>query len=222
MIRDRLKRAARKAAIKVLKMDFDTQERDPAQRRRGDPNAFDESKIPTVVAGSGDTPGPNHKHDIGRTWTAAQVAGGAGNFFLDIRPPQETVTGILPGAVVLPGDLIKQYLHILPDKSERVTVYDQTGDLGSTEVAAWLREQGWDWARRLKGGYAEWIEHDERILEPSVPEGARLKVGDPVRLAAGGEGWVLSVEVTDGAAAYTVWHADGTTTGPVADEALEA
>ena len=221
MIRDRLKKAARKAAIKVLNMDFDTQERDPAQRRRGNPDAFDPSKIPTVVAGSGDTPGPNHKHDIGRTWTAAQVAGGAGNFFLDIRPPQETVTGVLPGAIVMPGDLIKQHLEILPEKTDRVTVYDQTGDLGSAELAAWLREQGWDWARRLSGGYAEWIEHDETVSVPSVPDGARLKIGDPVRLRGGGEGWVLSVDVNAGEATYTVWHEDGRTTGPVTNEALE-
>ncbi|MEC8422719.1 MAG: rhodanese-like domain-containing protein [Myxococcota bacterium] len=222
MIRDRLKKVARKAAIKVLKMDFDTQERDPAARRRGNPDDFDPSKIPTVVDGSGDTPGPNHKHDIGRTWTAAQLAGAAAPFFLDIRPPQETVAGLLPGAVVLPGELVREHLGVLPPKTERVTVYDQTGDLGSAEVAAWLREQGWEWARRLQGGYAEWIEHDETIVSPDIPDGARLKLGDPVRLEAGGEGWVLSVDTSGAEAAYTVWHADGTTTGPLTDEALEA
>ena len=120
MIRDRLKKAARKAAIKVLKMDFDTQGGIPPSE--GIPTPSMPSKIPTVVAGSGDTPGPNHKHDIGRTWTAAQVAGGAGNFFLDIRPPQEAVTGVLPGAIVMPGDLIKEHLDILPEKTDRVTV----------------------------------------------------------------------------------------------------
>lgn len=222
MIRDRLKKVARKAAIKVLKMDFDTQERDPAARRRGDPDAFDPSKIPTVVDGSGDTPGPNHKEDVGRTMTSAQIAGGVAPFLIDIRPPQETVTGLLPGATVLPDELIRERLELLPPKTDRVTVYDQTGELGSGEVAAWLREQGWVWARRLQGGYAEWIEHDEACTMPAIPDGARLKIGDPVRLIAGGEGWVLDVDVTGSAAAYTVWHADGSTTGPVTDEALEA
>lgn len=221
MIRDRLKKVARMAAIKVLKMDFDTQERDPAARRRGDPDAFDPSKIPTVVDGSGDTPGPNHKEDVGRTMTSAQIAGGVAPFLIDIRPPQETVTGLLPGAVVLPGRLVERRLDLLPPKSGRVTVYDQTGELGSAEVAAWLRAQGWEWARRLQGGYAEWMEHDEHTTMPAVPDGARLKVGDPVRLRAGGEGWVLAVDTSGADAAYTVWHADGSTTGPVADEALE-
>lgn len=222
MFRDRLKKVARKAAIKVLKMDFDTQERDPAARRRGDPNAFDPSKIPTVVDGSGDTPGPNHKQDVGRTMTSAQIAGGVAPFLIDIRPPQETVTGLLPGAVVLPDQLIREHLELLPPKTDRVTIYDQTGELGSGEVAQWLRDQGWEWARRLQGGYAEWMEHDEAITMPGVPDGARLKVGDPVRLKTGGEGWVLRVDVSSSGAAYTVWHADGSTTGPVTDEALEA
>jgi rhodanese-related sulfurtransferase len=221
MIRDRLKRAARKVAIKVLKMDFDTEERDPSGRGVADPSRYDESKIPKVVDGAGDTPGPNHKHDIGRTWVSAQLAGGVAPFFLDLRPPQETVMGGLPGAVVMPGELIKAHVDLLPDKKTHVAVYDQTGDLGSAEVAAWLRDQGWENARRLQGGYAEWIEHGEPVAAPAVPAGASLKVGDPVRLATGAEGWVLAVTV-DGAARYTVWHEDGTTTGPVTDDAFAA
>lgn len=221
MIRDRLKKAARKAAIRVLKMDFDTEERDPAARRRGDPNKFDPSKIPTVVDGSGDTPGPNHKHDIGRTWTSAQLAGGVAPFFLDIRPPQETVMGILPGALILPGELIQQYTDRLPPKTERVTVYDQTGELGSTEVAAWLRDQGWEWARRLQGGYAEWIEHDENTHRPNVPDGASKKIGDPVRLGDGQSGWVLDVQVNGESVSYDVWHENGTVTAGVAESDVE-
>ena len=57
-------------------MEFDTEDRDPAARRRGDPSQFDPSKIPPLVDGDGDTPGPNHKTEIGRTWVSAQLAGG--------------------------------------------------------------------------------------------------------------------------------------------------
>ena len=41
MIRDRLKKAARRAAIKLLNMEFDTEERDPNARGVADPNNFD-------------------------------------------------------------------------------------------------------------------------------------------------------------------------------------
>ena len=223
MIRDRLKRAARKVAIKLLDMEFDTEERDPAARRRGDPTQFDPSKIPPLVDGDGDTPGPNHKTDIGRTWVSAQLAGGVAPFFLDVRPPQEAVAGMLPGALLLPGELVLERLDLLPaNRDERITVYDQTGELGSEAVAEKLREQGFVLARRLQGGYAEWLDHAEPTTTPEPPANARLKQGDPVRLTDGREGWVLScLRHPDTAApAVEVWFADGTWTGPLSEDDL--
>ncbi len=221
MIRDRLKEGlksvARKAAIKVFKMEFDTEERDPANRLKADPTTFDPSVIPKLVDGDGDTPGPNHRTNIGRTWVAAQLVAGAAPFFIDLRPPAEVVSGILPGSLLLPGELVKQSLGLLPtDKAQRVIVYDQTGEGGSEGVAAWLRENGWPMARRLQGGYAEWIEHAEPIETPRKAPGARFGVGDPVRAGAA-EGWVLRIE--DGPR-YLVWHKDGSTSGPHAESAL--
>ena len=107
MIRDKFKGILRKVAIKVLDMEFDTQDR-PEQ----EPNqsTFDESKIPTVVDGSGDTPGPNHKENIGRTWVSAQLAGGVAPFLVDIRPPNEVVAGIIPSATIMSGTYIKEQL----------------------------------------------------------------------------------------------------------------
>lgn len=222
MIRDRFKRAARKAAIKLLNMEFDTQDRDPAAR--GNPSAatYDPSKIPPLVDGDGDTPGPNHKTDIGRTWVAAQLAGGVAPFFVDLRPPQECVAGMLPGALVLPGDLVFERLDLLPEPSVRVTVYDQTGELGSEGVAERLREAGWVNARRLRGGYAEWIEHDEPVELPVAPEGARYRLGDSVRVPGGAQAWVMSVDTSGASPAYTAWLSDGTTSGPHPEDALEA
>jgi rhodanese-related sulfurtransferase len=222
MIRDRLRRAARKAAVKLLHMEFDVEERDPTAKTVGDPSKFDESVIPKLVDGDGDTPGPNHRTDIGRTWVSAQLVSGQPPCFIDIRPPLEVVAGVLPGALVMPGHDVRNKLDRLPAKDIRITVYDQTGDQGSTEVAAWLRDEGWAWARRLQGGYAEWIEHDEPIEVPEVPKWARLKVGDPVRLKDGRDGWVQEVTVTGRTARYTVWLADQTSIGPLAAGDLEA
>jgi rhodanese-related sulfurtransferase len=222
MIRSFLKDKARQAAIRILNMEYDTVDRDPSARKRGDPTKFDPSKIPKLVDGDGDTPGPNHKEDIGRTFASAQITGGKGFSVLDIRTPLEVVGGLLPGAVLMPRDGIKTHLDRLPeDRTFRVLVYDQTGEHGSVEIAAWLRENGWPWARRLKGGYAEWIEHGEVIVPPHSPEGASKGIGDPVRLADGQKGWVLEIDDTGDALTYRVWLESGEFLGPFSEDELD-
>lgn len=219
MIRDRLKSVAKKAVLKAFNMEWDAAEvRDGGTRKTE--SVFDPDKIPKVVDGSGDTPGPNHKEDIGRPWVAAQLASGVSPFIIDLRPPAEVVSGMLPGAILLPGEQIKQNLHRLPAKDIRVTVYDQTGYLGSETIALWLRKEGWTMARRLRGGYAEWLEHNEVITVPSAPAGAAHRVGDPVRLKDGRSGYVQEITTDGGAARYTVWISANEVTGPLGADAL--
>jgi len=136
MIRDRLKKAARSAAVKLFHMEFDVEARDPGAKTVGTVGEVDHRVIPRVVQGDGDTPGPNHRTDIGRTWLAAQVVAGAAPVLVDLRPPAEVVAGVLPGALLIPDWSIRDHMDLLPPKEQRVTVYDQTGDLGSAEVAA--------------------------------------------------------------------------------------
>ncbi|MEL6346854.1 MAG: rhodanese-like domain-containing protein [Myxococcota bacterium] len=220
MIRKRLKAAARKVAIKVLGMEFDTEERAP-RPERPDPDAFDPNKIPKIVDGSGDTPGPNHKTDIGRTWVSAQLTGGVPPFFLDIRPPNEVVAGMLPGAVLCAGDTIKGQLQLLPqDKSIRITVYDQTGDQGADAVAAWLRDQGWGLARRLQGGYAEWLEFAEPTVQPVRVAGAHYQIGQTVQLPGGRTATIHTITPQpQGGHAYLVW-VKGALEGPLDEDAF--
>ena len=206
MFRDRLKNRMRKMAIKAFGMEFDTEDRDPNAGGRANPDDFDPSVIPKIVDGAGDTPGPNHKEDIGRTWVAAQLAGGVAPFFVDIRTPMEMAAGVLPGAHRFPEQSIKEHLATLPPKDERVTVYDQTGEQGSIELAAWLRDQGWSLARRLQGGYAEWIEHGEDIETPRLTHPGDGAVGD-THMAGSDEGQLLD-RAADGSA--WVWTAAGT------------
>lgn len=222
MIRDRLKNVIKKAAVKAFNMEFDVEDRQPAAPSRVNPADFDPSVIPKLVDGSGDTPGPNHKEDIGRPWVSAQLASDAAGFILDIRPPADLIVGRIPTSVHLPGDQVKQQLNRLPAKEDRITVYDQTGMLGSDELAAWLRGQGWVLARRLQGGFAEWLSFGETIEPvPPVP-GAAHKVGDPVRLKDGREGVVQAVDKTGAGIRYTVWFSGGDTAGPLADDAFSA
>ena len=219
MIRDRLKRAARRVAIKLLNMEFDTEDRDPNARGVADPSKFDPDKIPKVVDGAGDTPGPNHKENIGRTWVSAQVAANAAPLLLDVRPPAEVVAGMLPGAQLASGSSIQRLQELLPeDRSERVVVYDQTGDQDAAAVAAWLREQGWSMARRLQGGYAEWLEHDEPTATPARAPDARYQIGQRVQLSGGRKAFIHTHTAPG---SYLVWLPSDALEGPLTDDDLD-
>lgn len=215
MIRDRLKAGLRSAASKLLKSDAAAPQPPRAPRT---PVEIDRSVIPKVVDGSGDTPGPNHKEDVGRTVLSAAVHSGSAPVIIDHRPPAECAGGMLPGAICVPGLGLQQRLELLPaDKSLRVVVYDQLGSDESAALAAWLRAQGWTGARRLKGGWAEWIEHDEPSAAPPRPEGGRFAVGDPVERAGGQRYWVQQ-GLAGGT--YYLWTAEGGTVGPVPESEL--
>ena len=218
MIRDRFKKAARRAAIKLLHMEFDVEDRDPAAQTRGTVGDVDMSVIPKLVDGDGDTPGPNHKWDIGRTWVAAQLVAGVAPVFVDIRDPAEVVAGALPGAIFAPARSILDHPELLPPKDVRVTVYDQTGDQGSTDVAQALRDAGWTLARRLQGGFAEWLEHGEPVETPTAATAGGWAPGSPVELADGRRGHVI--RTVDGGVMVWLSGDSPVEIGPLGDDAL--
>ena len=65
-------------------------------------------------------------------------------------------------------------------------MYDQVGSDDASVLAEWLRARVGTSPARLRGGYAEWIEHSEPIIVPAPPEGARYVVGQQVERKAGG------------------------------------
>lgn len=197
MIRDRLKKAARKVALKAFGMERDAEDRAPTTSdvRPGDTQDI-EKYIPKIVDGDGDTPGPNDKRLIGRTWLAAQVLSAVPGVLLDVRPPDEFAQGHLPGAQLTPGWQIKQRLDRVPDKSIRITVYDAADDGLAREIAQWLRDEGWGMARALQGGWAEWLEHGEIARTPE-PLAEGRAIGDAVDLIDGRRG-VLQGGSSDG------------------------
>jgi len=207
MIRQFLKKKLRSTAVKVFNMEFDVEERNK-RPPRSTPQAFDKSIIPKIVDGSGDTPGPNHKEKVGRTVVSAEILSGFSPFLIDIRPPNEIVSGMLPGALILPKRSIEHCMDVLPAKEKRIAIYDQTGELGAPEVAAWLREQGWTWARYLDGGYAEWIEQGEQTVLPkaiSTPSEAdkTWRLGDEINIDNTRRAYVLQTSDT----AVELWSA---------------
>ena len=201
MFRDKLKKAARKAALKALGMESQAA---PRQTSRGEAGEFDPTVIPRVVDGSGDTPGPNHKTLIGRTWISAQLAGGVSPCILDIRPPEQWRAGHLPGALLLPGRQIMSRTDLLPSKDKRVAVCDATGDALSAEVALWLHEAGWTLARQLQGGWAEWVEFGEPIVTPETIEGDLIQIGDTAELTDGRRGWVQELTTDSEGLVFTL------------------
>lgn len=178
MLRKKIKNLIRKTAVRVLDMEFDVQDHpNPSEPGTGE---YDPTVIPKVVDGSGDTPGPNHKQNIGRTWLSAQMSAGVSPFVIDTRPPNEVVAGMLPGAILMSGHSFLALEHELPkDKGLRITIYDQTGEQNSADVAEQLRSKGWSMARRLAGGYAEWLEFDEPIQIPESTS-SPVQIGDTV------------------------------------------
>ncbi len=216
MIRQFLKKKIRQAAVQVFNMEFDVQERDK-RPPKSTPQAFDQSIIPNIVDGSGDTPGPNHKEKIGRTVVSAEILSGIIPFMIDVRPPNETVSGILPTARLLPANSIQQCMDCLPEKTDRIVVYDQTGELGAAEVAAWLRKQGWTWTRYLDGGFAEWIEQGEDFVLPDsianpTEQDKIWRLGDEINLTNGTRALVLQtneqqVELWSASDGYLGWKA---------------
>ena len=222
MIRDRLKGAVKRVAIKAFGMEWEAEELAPNEgnSKRAAPAEIDPNLIPRVVDGSGDTPGPKHRERIGRTWLASQVISGVPGVIIDIRHPKEVVAGMIPQAILLPGEQVKTRLELLPAKDVRVTLYDQTGGDASEQLATWLREQGWTIARMLQGGYAEWIEHDEPVTRPEPPANGRYHLGNPVELKTGQRGVVQAAWTDAGFARYTVLLDSGEVRGPVGEAEL--
>ena len=184
MVRDKLKRAAQKVGRRFFGMESQAAPRENRYARGGAPrDDVDDDLIPRVVDGSGDTPGPNHKADIGRTWVSAQLLGGEGIVALDVRSPDEFETGHLPGAMLIPPGAFPEAASRLPGNGTEIViaVYDATGEQEAGEVAAQLRKAGWPRARRLRGGFAEWVEEGEEVAA-SEREGNGPHRGDTVRL----------------------------------------
>jgi rhodanese-related sulfurtransferase len=221
VIRDLVKRSLKKAAIRAFGMEWQAEESEVPQHTPGAPRAYDPGVIPRVVDGSGDTPGPNHKTNMGRTWVSAQVVSGTPPYLLDLRPPRECAAGIIPGARVVPLGQIRARTHLLPDKPTRIIVYDQLGRDECDAVASWLREQGWEGARRLVGGYAEWIEHGEPVAVPAPPAGGAHAIGVMVALRDGRRGWVQEADADAQGPVYTLWFEDSTFEEGVRESALQ-
>lgn len=84
---------------------------------------------------------------------AEWIASDRKTVLLDIREPIETRSGFAQGALLIPMNSIPDRLDDLPDRDVCLLVYCAAG-VRSFGVTHWLREQGWEDAWSVTGGFA--------------------------------------------------------------------
>jgi len=93
---------------------------------------------------------------------AAELAGDQPPVLLDVRSPQETREGVLPGAMLVPMHLVPTRLQELPRTG--LVVYCHSG-ARSYHVCSFLEDQGVV-ARNLQGGIIAWAQAGQPIVSP--------------------------------------------------------
>ncbi len=93
-------------------------------------------------------------HDIDGREGVKLVA--AGNVrVVDVRTPQETSSGIIAGAQLIPVDQLESRLREIPKDDKPVLVYCAAGGR-SAAACEFLSQQGYDNLYNLVGGYGTW------------------------------------------------------------------
>jgi rhodanese-related sulfurtransferase len=123
---------------------------------------------------------------------------------VDLRDPASFGQGHLPAALLLPGRQILSRIEALASPGQDITLYDADGEGTSVELAAELRRRGFLRARRLVGGFAEWLREGEPIARPETVAGAAHQIGDAVRLLDGRSAVVQGLRVEGGTSLYTL------------------
>ena len=97
----------------------------------------------------------------GRLWSEASPDEGkrmvaqGGARILDVRTPQETARGIIPGATLIPVQEIEQRWKEIPKDGKAILVYCAGGER-SASACEFLSRQGYDNLHNLAGGFTSW------------------------------------------------------------------
>ncbi len=82
---------------------------------------------------------------------------------IDVREPWEFETAHINGSLLIPMGEITARAHQDLDPDERLVILCHHGQR-SLQVAAWLRNQGFEQAQSLRGGIEGWAMH----VDPTV------------------------------------------------------
>ena len=76
---------------------------------------------------------------------------------VDVRRPDETVQGTIPGAILMPLDNLPNTFSALPKKGKLI-VYCRSGHR-SAQAVQFLLDHGYKNAISMNGGYLAWTQH---------------------------------------------------------------
>jgi rhodanese-related sulfurtransferase len=93
-------------------------------------------------------------HDIDPRKALELVEAGQVNL-VDVRTPQETAAGVIPGALLIPLDELQQRMRELPHNGKSTLVYC-AGGARSAAACEYLSEQGLGGLMNLTGGFSAW------------------------------------------------------------------
>lgn len=97
----------------------------------------------------------------GRLWReigapeAQQLVAAGSVRLLDVRNPNETAHGIIPGALVIPVDALEERLREVPKSGKPLLVYCAGGSR-SAAACEFLSSKGYDELINLGGGFQSW------------------------------------------------------------------
>jgi rhodanese-related sulfurtransferase len=97
----------------------------------------------------------------GRLWReidtaeAQQLVAAGSVRLLDVRNPNETAHGIIPGALVIPVDALEERLREVPKSGKPLLVYCAAGSR-SAAACEFLSSKGYDELINLGGGFQSW------------------------------------------------------------------
>ena len=89
------------------------------------------------------------------------LAGDPKALVIDVRTPQETAQGILPGAVLIPVDELEARLNEVPKVAGPTLIYC-AGGARSAAACEFLSNEGYDSLHNLEGGFSSWTGAVER------------------------------------------------------------
>jgi rhodanese-related sulfurtransferase len=93
-------------------------------------------------------------HDVDPRKALELVEAGQVNI-VDVRTPQETAGGVIPGAVLIPLDELEKRMREVPRNGNATLVYC-AGGARSAAACEFLAEQGFGGLMNLTGGFGSW------------------------------------------------------------------
>jgi len=93
--------------------------------------------------------------EVGAEAVAARLASEDAPVLLDVREPDETAEGHIPGAVLVPRARLEQRIERLVPREREIVVYCESG-VRSLLAGRTLRELGYDRVSSMAGGFGRW------------------------------------------------------------------